>query len=452
MMEDYAEKDAYAENLAKVNETNHVIAASDICNAQGQIIAKKGTRIDSALTERITRFKLMRPLEHSIVIENELTATSLAECFSVYLQGDASTAHFFKRYHDPNDLLSLCEKVVDDAIIRQKITVMSLILPSVFEQAMFCAWFGYLIARKSAEQGVAPDDLFVAGMCHDLGMIHIPSDILNKKTDLTPEEWRQIHVHPIIGYNILKETPGISKNVARAVIEHHENIDGTGYPRSRPGENLTFEGQLLNLLDGVNAIYLRRCKPHNRPLSDLIPIVQISRHSRFGPLAKKMIVLLRELPKVDTHRLPDEHIEDIIKVVKGHGKYINTCVEIAKHMVSAIGFRHENLAIASIQNSIFHISMSIVQSGIINDAYMRWLDQVGKEKLAHAYKELEEAFLMMQEIIYQISRLKMLIELYLDRHPSSAEAVILADKVSQMSDHTKPPISQPLADLWLFSA
>ncbi len=446
------EKEAYAENLAKVNEVCHVLAASDICNAQGQILAKKGTRIDTTMVERITRFKLLKPLEDTIMIENELTAQSLAECFEVYLTSDPSTRFFYERYAEPKVMLKLCESVCQHPIVRQKLTAISLIMPEVFEQAMFCAWFGCLLAIKTEGKLVNPLELFLAGMCHDLGMIHISPSILNKADELEPHEWRQIHVHPVIAYNILKETPGISKAVARAVLEHHENLDGTGYPRSKPGAQLSHEGQLLNLLDMVNAIYNKRCKDHDRPLSDIIPIIQISRHSRFGPLSKKLIVLLREMPHHARSELPEEHLDKIVATVKSHGQYINRCIDIAKVLIKDIDFRHDDESVACIQNAIIHISMSVVQSGVINEAYMRWLDQVAIEKLEHAYKEMEDAFLMMQEIIYQINRLRTLLALYLDKHQNAKGAEALSEKALQLSVQTQPAIAPQFENLWLFSA
>ena len=442
--------DAYAENLARVNEVQDVIASDDICNSQGQIIAKKGTRIDNTMVERITRFKLLRPLESTIVIENELNADSLCECFEAFLQSDESTAFFFQKYYNKESLRDLCQVVCDHDIIRQKITVTSLLMPQVFEQAMFCAWFGYLITQKTKATKSKAADIFLAAMCHDLGMIHISSEVLNKQEALTIEEWRQIHAHPVIAYNILKEIPKIPKPVIRAVFEHHENIDGSGYPRSKPGANLCVEGQLLNLLDGVNAIYNRRFKPHGRPLSDVIPIVQISRHSRFGPLGKKLIVLLRELPSCKDSELPKDKISQVIQAVKDHGQYIDSCVNVAESAAKSVGHRNDSEQIASIQNAIIHISMSIIQSGVVNEAYMRWLDQVQQEDLDHAYKEMEDAFLMMQEIIYQINTLKKLMGLYVDKDKTSEASVVLQERLLQLNVQKVPKVTEELNQLWLF--
>lgn len=90
--------DAYARHLAQVNEVQDVVAADDICNAQGQVLVKKGSRIAPQMVDKITRFKLLKPLEHSVVIENELDSATLLECFSVYINSNSSTAFIAERF------------------------------------------------------------------------------------------------------------------------------------------------------------------------------------------------------------------------------------------------------------------------------------------------------------------------------------------------------------------
>lgn len=112
--------DAYASHLAKVNEVQDVVAADDICNAQGQILVKKGSRIDPQMVDKITRFKLLKPLEHSVVIENELNSTTLLECFFVYLNSNPSTAFIAERFTDKVELKKLCDDFCQFTLLRQK--------------------------------------------------------------------------------------------------------------------------------------------------------------------------------------------------------------------------------------------------------------------------------------------------------------------------------------------
>lgn len=443
--------DAYASHLAKVNEVQDVVATDDICNAQGQILVKKGSRIDPQMVDKITRFKLLKPLEHSVVIENELDSAALIECFSVFLKSNPSTALLAERFTDPAELKSLCEHFCQFSLLRQKLTVLSLLMPNVFEQAMFCAWLGTILTKQLPSKMIDSRDFFLAALCHDIGMVHIDGAILDKPGTLTLEEWKQIQSHPIIGFNIVKETANISSTVGKAILEHHENLDGTGYPRGRLGSMLGHEGQLLNLLDSVNAIFTKHFKPHNRSMRQLIPVVQMNQHSRFGLATKYLIMLLRELPDEGYHSIPPDLADDVIAAVKERNAYIAKCVEISADIANAIGFRHDDPKLASLQNAVIHITMSIAQSGIINNAYIRWLDQIQSHKLAHAYREVEEAYLMMQEIIYHIDKLKRQLQLYLEKNIPNNLTETLSNGLTQLDETTLPQVNKNLAKIWMFN-
>jgi len=214
---------------------------------------------------------------------------------------------------------------------------------------------------------------------------------------------------------------------------------------------LGHEGQLLNLLDSVNAIFNKHFKPYNRSLRELIPIVQMNQHSNFGLATKHLIMLLKELPAESHHSIPPEQANEVIAAVKERNAYISQCVEISSDIANAIGFRHDDPKLASLQNAVIHITMSIAQSGIINPAYIRWLDQIQTQKLTHAYKEVEEAYLMMQEIIYHIDKLKRQLQLYLEKNLPNNLTETLSGGLAQLEQVALPKINQSLAKIWMFN-
>lgn len=443
--------DAYASHLATVNEVQDVVATDDICNSQGQILVKKGSRINPQMVDKITRFKLLKPLEHSVVIENELNAEMLLECFSVYLDSNPCTAFIAERFTDNGELKSFCQYFCQFTLLRQKLTVLSLSLPTVFEQAMFCAWLGMILTRKILANHIDRREFFLAALCHDIGMVHIDDQVLNKDGALTLEEWKQIQSHPVIGFNIVKQIPGINSGVAKAILEHHENLDGTGYPRGKLGFALGHEGQLLNLLDSVNAIFNKHFRPFKRSLRELVPIIQMNQHSRFSLATRQLIMLLRELPPQTQHCIPHELAHEVIAAVKERNAYIAKCADISAEIAGRIGFRHEDPKLASLQNAVIHITMSITQSGIVNSAYIRWLDQVQAEQLAYAYHEVEEAYLMMQEIIYHIDKLKRQLQLCLEKEAPDHVTEILTKGLTQLNQLALPQVHSKLAKLWMFN-
>jgi putative nucleotidyltransferase with HDIG domain len=101
------------------------------------------------------------------------------------------------------------------------------------------------------------DGVRMASMIHDIGKISIPSEILTKPTLLTALEFNLIKTHPISGYNILKDIE-FPWPIARIVLEHHERIDGSGYPNGLKEEQILLESKIIAIADVVEAISSHR--------------------------------------------------------------------------------------------------------------------------------------------------------------------------------------------------
>jgi HD-GYP domain-containing protein (c-di-GMP phosphodiesterase class II) len=107
--------------------------------------------------------------------------------------------------------------------------------------------------------------LQVAAQVHDIGKISIPAEILTKPTRLTAGEWGVIREHPETGYTILKDIP-FAWPIAEIVRQHHERLDGSGYPRGMKGDAILPEAMVLAVADMVEAMASHR--PY-RPAIDL---------------------------------------------------------------------------------------------------------------------------------------------------------------------------------------
>ena len=101
------------------------------------------------------------------------------------------------------------------------------------------------------------DGIRMAAIIHDLGKISVPAEILSKPTKLTALEFSLIKTHAQSGYDILKDIE-FPWPVARAVLEHHERMNGSGYPNGLTGDNMLLESQILAVADVVEAIASHR--------------------------------------------------------------------------------------------------------------------------------------------------------------------------------------------------
>ena len=117
------------------------------------------------------------------------------------------------------------------------------------------------LARTMAtEMGLPPEKiegLRMAGVIHDIGKITLPTEILSKPTKLSAIELSLIREHVRLGYDILKDVES-PWPLAEIVLQHHERMDGSGYPRGLKGEEILIEARILAVADVVEAMASHR--------------------------------------------------------------------------------------------------------------------------------------------------------------------------------------------------
>lgn len=111
--------------------------------------------------------------------------------------------------------------------------------------------------------------LYVCGILHDIGKIAIPSEILTKPGKLTELEMEMIKTHVIIGYEILKDID-FPWPVSLAAIQHHERMDGSGYPYGLKGEEIILEARIIAVADVIDA--MKNYRPY-RPAFEMEVVI-----------------------------------------------------------------------------------------------------------------------------------------------------------------------------------
>lgn len=113
------------------------------------------------------------------------------------------------------------------------------------------------IAREMNCDGAQVENLGMAALIHDIGKIHVPTEILSKPGKLSKGEFDLIKTHAASGYEIVKNME-FPPAVAEAVLQHHERLDGSGYPNGLKGSEICFEARILSVSDVVEAMSSHR--------------------------------------------------------------------------------------------------------------------------------------------------------------------------------------------------
>lgn len=113
------------------------------------------------------------------------------------------------------------------------------------------------IAEEMGLSGERVDGLRLAGVIHDVGKISVPAEILSKPSRLNEMEFNIIKTHPQAGHDVLKKIE-FPWPIAQMVFQHHERMDGSGYPQGLSGEDILLEARILGVADVVEAMSSHR--------------------------------------------------------------------------------------------------------------------------------------------------------------------------------------------------
>lgn len=113
------------------------------------------------------------------------------------------------------------------------------------------------IAREMGLPEKTIDDIRIAGTLHDIGKLYVPLDILSQPGRLSEIEYLFIKTHPSAGYDILKSIP-FDAPIADIIMQHHERVDGTGYPMGLKGEEILVPARIIAVADVFEAMASHR--------------------------------------------------------------------------------------------------------------------------------------------------------------------------------------------------
>ena len=169
-----------------------------------------------------------------------------------------------------NDLM---KAINDSDALAVDISVLKTSDEYTFKHSVDVATMSMIIAKK---QGLSQKDIYnigIAGLLHDMGKSKIPPEILNKPARLTEEEFAIMKQHSALGYDILKDKTEFEKVIPVAVLQHHEKMNGKGYPLGCSSEQITTYAKILSVADVYDALVTER--PYKKSFSQRTAVEMI---------------------------------------------------------------------------------------------------------------------------------------------------------------------------------
>ncbi|MDD7428829.1 MAG: two-component regulator propeller domain-containing protein [Oscillospiraceae bacterium] len=167
------------------------------------------------------------------------------------------------------------------------------------------AEYSRMIAERMGKSREEQDEIYRAGLLHDIGKIRIPVEIINKASKLTDEEYNIIKIHSITGYNILRGISG-NKLIAICAKYHHERYDGKGYPNGLSGEKIPEAARILGVADSYDAMTSNRSYRKALPQAVVRGEIEKGRGTQFDPKIADVMLEMIDEDKDYTMKQADE--------------------------------------------------------------------------------------------------------------------------------------------------
>ncbi|MBD3170193.1 MAG: HD domain-containing protein [candidate division Zixibacteria bacterium] len=206
-------------------------------------------------------------LEENLDVLLNITSVSQIEKAGILFKIGSNIAE--KAYAKPNDIdiLKRCKEVVENMISyfrsgSDAFMQFEAAVPVDYELHTHCLNVAALSLQLAIESGIENNsqltDLGLGALLHDVGMTIVPNKIRTKTGPLTDREYMMVKKHVLWGYNILKETGFLSEEALMPVLEHHERIDGRGYPSRKIGDDLHTFGKIVAIAVVFDAMNTNR--------------------------------------------------------------------------------------------------------------------------------------------------------------------------------------------------
>lgn len=389
----------YLKRVAELSASKAVVSSSDVYSQTGIKLLNKGTRLNQSFYDHLVQHKLaIQPIDRSLTVEDAVTCHSLALDAGCLLEEEPLLARMASALPDGLLLRNGLAQIYLNDPLAFKLTLAREQRPALYQHsirvALVSLYLGACVHLKR-EDMIA---LATAAVLHDLGELHIDPALLDAIHPLSPQERQHIYAHPMIGYLILKEYPDYHPHISRAVLEHHERLDGSGYPRNLKGDKISRLGQILAVAEVAGSLCGRGDQADSCARVEVI--LKLNPGQFRGDLVKYLTSLARQgrapiTPEAgaDLAKIRAK-LENFSHILTG---WSQTYAPYREATQDYLAYTHERLA--SLEKGLFDIGFNSAGVGALTDNI-----EDDPHSLAELDLLVDETGWQLKDAIYEIRR------------------------------------------------
>lgn len=247
----------FVQAVTRMGDGMEVVAAEDVFEVHGVKLLARGSRINSTVLDKLLGHRLREPIDRKLTVETGVSAADLATAAAQVVDTDAWWRRLAARSGDAMAIRHGLSRLKIPAPLCFRLTVLREQRPDLYLHSLRTALLSHYLALRLGLAATDTERLLLAALCHDLGELLTDPAILAPGHRITDEERRFVYVHPVTGYLILNQIPAVHPEVARAVLHHHERLDGSGYPSRARGDAISRLARILTVADVAETILAR---------------------------------------------------------------------------------------------------------------------------------------------------------------------------------------------------
>ena len=291
----------YLRALTDMADRRAVVTQDAIYTDNGIKLVEKGARIDSRLYDRLVQHKLREPIDRHLTVENAVDVPALIAAGQDLAEQGVLPQMLAQALGSAGKLLAPLRSVSLPDPVAFKLTLMRDQRPGLFEHSLQMMMVAVFLGLKSglSERDCVP--LAAAALLHDAGVLHMDPSWMDPLNKVTGVQRKHLVAHPITSMLMLKDAGVYPRSVEIAVLEHHERMDGSGYPRGLPGAEISPMGRILLLAEVVTAFYE---KYTDMPAQRLSLVLRLNHRKFPAALVAHVLPLLHEDVARDSALMP----------------------------------------------------------------------------------------------------------------------------------------------------
>ncbi|NJK88704.1 MAG: hypothetical protein HC923_04435 [Myxococcales bacterium] len=411
----------YAEHLAHLAGSQKLVAAVDLFDVDGGLIALRGSEVDESWPERVRARQLSIPLEHALTFERTIGPDEILNTFSRTRENHPDLDTIHQRLGIEFDFMDHVLDVQLPTCVWQGLTILFERRIDWFELAVLGAWWSLMIAKEAGFVDAEVRRALVAGLSRDLGFLHMDMRQIDRPGFIEggSGEWVSIKSHVIIGERLWRMAAEgdveWNAKVARAVFEHHERTNGIGYPRRPQGEELDAVGQIVGLADLLASVRLRRFAKTGHNIRDALPLILVSADCFSKASVDAAVNILNrsrlQSTRIRVHATRDQMVESMLS-------RFNALRAMVKALQSLPSF--EPLVAKGrtrppphyMTRAVSSTLQMLLRSGVSDPELAKWVDAVRNRRSTAREHELCEIDLQQTEAIWRVDQIRKLLQEY----------------------------------------